>query len=243
MSQLNLVVAGTRQAVLMVESEAAELSEEVMLGAVVFGHEQMQPVINLINELADEAGKPLWDWAPLDEGPGAGRQASLPSPRRACRKPTRSGRSNRARRSCRRLQAQVLKQLVRGRRRTGRRKSGAHHLQRPRSEDRTRPDPERRTPHRRPRYAHGAPDFDTHRRAAAGPWLRAVYARRDAGAGGGNARHRARRADHRCVAGRIHRALHAPLQHAAVCDRRDRTRGHVRSDARSAMADWPSVRS
>src|SRR5262245_62144280 len=63
-SQLNLVVAGTQQAVLMVESEANELSEEIMLGAVVYGHEQMQPVINLINELADEAGKPLWDWTP-----------------------------------------------------------------------------------------------------------------------------------------------------------------------------------
>jgi polyribonucleotide nucleotidyltransferase len=63
-SQLNLVVAGTQQAVLMVESEADELPEEVMLGAVVFGHEKMQPVINLINVLADEAGKPLWDWTP-----------------------------------------------------------------------------------------------------------------------------------------------------------------------------------
>ena len=66
-SQLNLVVAGTQQAVLMVESEAHELAEDVMLGAVVFGHEQMQSVIKLINELADEAGKPLWDWAPADK--------------------------------------------------------------------------------------------------------------------------------------------------------------------------------
>jgi polyribonucleotide nucleotidyltransferase len=63
-SQLNLVVAGTQQAVLMVESEANELPEEVMLGAVVFGHEQFQPVIDAINELADEAGRPLWDWQP-----------------------------------------------------------------------------------------------------------------------------------------------------------------------------------
>jgi polyribonucleotide nucleotidyltransferase len=62
-SQLNLVVAGTQQAVLMVESEAHELSEEVMLGAVVHGHQQMQAIIDLINDLADEAGKPLWDWA------------------------------------------------------------------------------------------------------------------------------------------------------------------------------------
>src|SRR5271170_7883396 len=53
-SQLDLVVAGTQQAVLMVESEAHELSEDVMLGAVVFGHEQMQAVIELINEMADE---------------------------------------------------------------------------------------------------------------------------------------------------------------------------------------------
>ncbi|MBX9964090.1 MAG: polyribonucleotide nucleotidyltransferase [Burkholderiales bacterium] len=63
-SQLNLVVAGTAQAVLMVESEANELSEDVMLGSVVFGHQQMQAVINMINELVDEAGKPLWDWQP-----------------------------------------------------------------------------------------------------------------------------------------------------------------------------------
>ena len=63
-SQLNLVVAGTEQAVLMVESEANELPEEVMLGSVVFGHEQMAAVINMINELADEAGKPAWDWTP-----------------------------------------------------------------------------------------------------------------------------------------------------------------------------------
>ena len=63
-SQLNLVVAGTQQAVLMVESEAHELPEDVMLGAVMFGHEQMQAVINMINELVDEAGRPLWSWAP-----------------------------------------------------------------------------------------------------------------------------------------------------------------------------------
>jgi len=61
-SQLDLVVAGTQSAVLMVESEAKELSEEVMLGAVVFGHTEMQKVINAINELVEEAGKPEWDW-------------------------------------------------------------------------------------------------------------------------------------------------------------------------------------
>ena len=57
-SELNLVVAGTRDAVLMVESEADQLSEEIMLGAVVFGHEQMAPVIDMINDFAAEAAKP-----------------------------------------------------------------------------------------------------------------------------------------------------------------------------------------
>ncbi|MEY3666165.1 MAG: polyribonucleotide nucleotidyltransferase [Pseudomonadota bacterium] len=61
-SQLDLVVAGTEAAVLMVESEAHELAEDVMLGAVVYGHEQMQTVIDAINELVEMAGKPEWDW-------------------------------------------------------------------------------------------------------------------------------------------------------------------------------------
>ena len=63
-SKLNLVVAGTEHAVLMVESEAHELSEDVMLGSVMFGHQQMQAAIQAINELADEAAKPMWDWQP-----------------------------------------------------------------------------------------------------------------------------------------------------------------------------------
>ena len=63
-TQLDLVVAGTEQAVLMVESEAKELPEDVMLGAVVFGHQQMQQVIQVIKELVDEAGAPAWDWMP-----------------------------------------------------------------------------------------------------------------------------------------------------------------------------------
>jgi polyribonucleotide nucleotidyltransferase len=61
-SDLELVVAGTSDAVLMVESEANCLSEDVMLGAVMFGHEQMQTAIAAINELAAEAGKPKWEW-------------------------------------------------------------------------------------------------------------------------------------------------------------------------------------
>ena len=63
-SQLDLVVAGTERAVLMVESEADELSEAVMLGAVMFGHEQMQAAIRAINELTAEAGAQSWNWQP-----------------------------------------------------------------------------------------------------------------------------------------------------------------------------------
>lgn len=61
-SQLDMVVAGTEKAVLMVESEAKELPEDIMLGAVVFAHREMQTAIKAIKELADEAGKPAWDW-------------------------------------------------------------------------------------------------------------------------------------------------------------------------------------
>ncbi|QBM27517.1 polyribonucleotide nucleotidyltransferase [Hydrogenophaga pseudoflava] len=63
-SQMDLVVAGTEAAVLMVESEAEQLSEEIMLGAVVFGHEQGNIAIAAINELVRDAGKPEWDWQP-----------------------------------------------------------------------------------------------------------------------------------------------------------------------------------
>jgi len=63
-SALDLVVAGTERAVLMVESEAQQLSEEVMLGAVVYGHDQMQTAIDAIHELVRDGGKPEWDWQP-----------------------------------------------------------------------------------------------------------------------------------------------------------------------------------
>ena len=62
-SQMDLVVAGTQAAVLMVESEAQQLSEEVMLGGIVFGHEQGNIAIAAINDLVRDAGKPAWDWA------------------------------------------------------------------------------------------------------------------------------------------------------------------------------------
>ncbi|MGA9851617.1 MAG: polyribonucleotide nucleotidyltransferase [Gammaproteobacteria bacterium] len=69
-SDLDLVVAGTDKAVLMVESEAECLPEDVMLGAVMFGHEKLQAAIKVIRELAKEAGKPAWDWKPAEKDKG-----------------------------------------------------------------------------------------------------------------------------------------------------------------------------
>jgi polyribonucleotide nucleotidyltransferase len=77
-SQLNLVVAGTDRAVLMVESEAQELPEDVMLGAVMFGHEQIQTVIQAINEMASEVGADDWDWtAPAQDEALVSQVASI----------------------------------------------------------------------------------------------------------------------------------------------------------------------
>ena len=66
-SALDMVVAGTRSAVLMVESEANELSEDQMLGAVLFAQQEMQAVIDVIEELKNEVGKPDWEWAPAEQ--------------------------------------------------------------------------------------------------------------------------------------------------------------------------------
>ena len=63
-SELDMVVAGTKDAVLMVESEAKELPEDIMLGAVLYGHQEMQAVVQACAELARDAGKPRWDWTP-----------------------------------------------------------------------------------------------------------------------------------------------------------------------------------
>jgi len=77
-SKLNLVVAGTEQGVLMVESEAQELPEDVMLGAVSFGHEQMQAAIQAIHELAEVAAKPAWEWqAPAPDAALVARVSEL----------------------------------------------------------------------------------------------------------------------------------------------------------------------
>ena len=97
-SQLDLVVAGTQPAVLMVESEAKCLSEETMLGAVVFGHQQMQVAIDAIRELAKECGKPRWELAPasavatLDQAVAGKAESALSEAYRITEKQQRSTR-------------------------------------------------------------------------------------------------------------------------------------------------------
>ncbi len=87
-SQLDLVVAGTQDAVMMVESEAKELSEEIMLGAVMFGHRHFQPVIEAIIKLAEKAAKEPRELMVTDNE--AMEKEMLGSPRRTCAPPTRS---------------------------------------------------------------------------------------------------------------------------------------------------------
>src|SRR5689334_4613129 len=78
LSDLDLIVAGTESAVLMVESEAQQLSEEIMLGGVVFGHEQAKIAINAIHDLVRDAGKPAWDWvAPAKDEAFIGKVTAL----------------------------------------------------------------------------------------------------------------------------------------------------------------------
>ncbi len=99
-SELNLVVAGTADAVLMVESEAKQLSEEVMLGAVLFGHEQQQVVINAINEMVAEVGSERWEWeapAPnvaLEEAVANAVQADITAAYQIAEKQARQDRMN-----------------------------------------------------------------------------------------------------------------------------------------------------
>ncbi len=75
-SELDLMVAGTKDAVLMVESEAKELSEEIMLGAVMFGHEQMQVAIDAITEFASEVGNERWEWSPAEKDEALAKQVA-----------------------------------------------------------------------------------------------------------------------------------------------------------------------
>ena len=193
-----------------------------MLGGVVFGHEQGNVAIAAINELVRDAGKPMWDWqAPAKDDAFIAQVGALAEQKLRDAYQIRSqagAHAGHARRD-RRDPGRAVR-----RRRRGRQGQGRQHPVRHRSQDRPQPDPLGRAAHRRPRHAHRAADRDPHRPPAARPRLGALHARRDPGAGRGDARHRPRLAAHRRARRRVQRALHAPLQHAAVRDRRDRPR-------------------
>ena len=221
-SQLDLVVAGTQDAVLMVESEAKELSEDIMLGAVMFGHRHFQPVIEAIIRLAEKAAKEPRELKSARQR-GAGKRDARPGRKRAARRlcdPRQDGapQGGRCRQGSRDgaflppdvenpkypklqvagvfkdLEAKIVRWNILD---TGNRIDGR--------DVKTR-----------------APDRLRGRRAAAHPRLGAVHARRDPGAGRGDARHRRGRAMHRRAAGHLQGIVPAALQLPAVLGRRDR---------------------
>ena len=225
-STLDLVVAGTKEGVLMVESEAKELPEDVMLNAVMEGHRSFQPVIDAIIQLAEHCAK---DPLPLTEPSEASKTvaAKLKSEMRGqagrglCRDPEaaparpRSARSRPKPRSCSRATSEALAAF-------------GEQFGNLESRCRAQRHPRYRQAHRRPRHQDRAADRGRGRRAAARPRLVAVHPRRDPGAGRGHARHRPGRADHRCARGRVPRALHAALQLPSLLGGRSAPHGLAR---------------
>jgi len=190
-SALDLVVAGTQSAVLMVESEAQQLSEEIMLGAVVYGHTQMQVAINAINELADEVNPEEWEWtAPAANTELVAKVTELAETglQQAYRMRQKRARSQ----EIDAVRSRVMEALVAadmGALQVNEFNDVFHNLEakivrgqilsgEPRIDGRdTRTVP---------------PHYHPYRRAAAYPWLGTIYPRRNPGAGGIHTGHRSR---------------------------------------------------
>jgi ribonuclease PH len=239
-TQMDLIVAGTQAAVLMVESEAKQLSEEIMLAGVVFGHEQGNVAIAAINELVKEAGKPMWEWqAPAKDEAFISQVGGSPS--KSCATPTRSARSRHARRRpatsrrrpsprCRKAAPPSTRSRSTTSCSTSRRRSSATRSSRASRASTAAT----RAPCGRSRSAPAS---------AARPRLGALHARRDAGAGDRDARHRPRLAAHR----RARRASSTSTSCSTTTCRRSRPARPAasarRSGARSATAGSPSARS
>jgi polyribonucleotide nucleotidyltransferase len=206
-SQLDLILAGTDEGVLMVESEAKELSEEIMLGAVVFGQKSYQPVIRAIVDLAEQCAKDPW---PLPEEPAERVKAAT-----RLRELAEAGLRQAYGETRKQLRHERIGAVKAGARdhdgRTVRPRVGGQAVQAPRERDRARQHPEDRPAHRRSRYQDGASDRLRGRHPAARARLGPVHPRRDPGAGGDDARHRPGRADRRCARRRIPGKLHAAL--------------------------------
>ena len=209
----------------MVESEAKELSEEIMLGAVTFG----QRVSSRSSRRSSNWPRP----APRSRGPWPSR----PPTRRRSRQRLRDAvgpqieaayRERGKQERSDRLDAAKAQRggAVRRRSRAG---PGAQAVQGHREGDRARRDPARRRADRRARHQDGAADRLPGRHVAARPRLGAVHPRRNPGARRRDARHRPGRADHRRARRRVSRKLHAALQFPALFDRRGRAHGFART--------------
>ena len=238
-SQMDLVVAGTEAAVLMVESEAQQLSEEIMLGAVVFGHEQGNIAINAIHELVRDAGKPVWDWkAPAKDEALIAKVNALAEEklRAAYQIRNKQARTH----ACREAYAVVMADLkeagvefdsvkVEGmlfdiEARIVRSQILAGEPRIDGRDTRTvRPIEIRNSVLPR---THGSALFTRGETQAL--VVTTLGTERDA-----------QRID--ALAGEYRRPLHAALQHASLRHRRNRSRRHARSAARSATAVWPSA--
>ena len=196
-SDLDLVIAGTRDAVMMVESEAKELPEATMLGAVMFGHRQFQPVIDLIIDLAQACAKEPWSLEIAEHGELYGQMKSALDGelREAYAEPLKQARHEKVDA----VKAKALETLRQGRsRRLLRHRRPVQEAGAGRG---PQPAPGYRPADRRPRREDGAPDRLPGRHTAARPRLGPVHPRRDPGHRGGDAGHGPGRADDRCARG------------------------------------------
>jgi polyribonucleotide nucleotidyltransferase len=221
-SQLDLVVAGTQDAVLMVESEAKELSEEIMLGAVMFGHRHFQPVIDAIIKLAEKAAKEPREFAMPDTAAIEKEMLGIVEQdlRKAYSIPAKHERQN----AVAAAKKKVMEHFF---------PDGKDNPDRPMAQIAgVFKDVEAKIvrwnildtsqAHRRPRSRHCASDRRRGRLPAAHPRLGAVHPRRDPGDCCRHARHRRGRTMDRRAAGNVQRSVHAALQLPAVLGRRDR---------------------
>ena len=226
-SSLDLVVAGTADAVLMVELEAKELPEDVMLGAVMFGHKHFQPIIEAIIRLAEKAAKEPRDYQPADlsEVETAVLKIAEADLREAYKKTVKQERYG----AVDAVKAKVMAELCPA---DGtaevRHREGQVGVQGRAGEGRALEHPRHRRAHRRPRPQDGAPDRGRGRHPAARARLGVVHPRRDAGARGRDARHRRGRAIHRQPRGNVQGDLPSALQLPALLGGRDGPHGLAR---------------
>ena len=217
-SQLDLVVAGTPDAVMMVELEAKELSEEIMLGAVMFGHRHIQPVIQAIIQLAEKAAKEPRDLVTVDNKALEKEILDL------AEKDLRTAYAI-VKKQDRQDAVAAVKQKVmahffpEGAEPKHDKLAGRGRLQRARSQNRALEHSRHRRAHRRPRRQNRPPDRRRSRRTAPRARFGTVYPRRDTGAGRHHARHGRRRTIHRRAAGNVQRNVPAALQLPALFGR------------------------